>query len=211
VQDREERGFTLLELLIVIAIIAVLLGFIFPVFQGVQDRARKVQAKNDLTQIVTAVNAFYTEYGRYPINSTTPADTYFGSASAPSGSTSGGSNDVLVNELRACGSGTPSCPAAATINTRLIAFISPILLSTGATRSGVGSNGQYFDPWGTPYNIEMDGNYDNQLPNPYSANNGAGPAILTNGVIGWSLGKDTQPGNKGDQKFTNSDDVISWQ
>ena len=204
-------GFTLIELLVVIAIIAILLGLVFPVFQGVLERAKKVQAKNDLTQIVTAVNAFYTEYGRYPINSSTAADTYFGSGSAPSGSTSGGTNDVLFNELRACGATTPSCSTTATLNTRQIAFISPPVLSTGATRSGIGSNGQYYDPWGNPYEIEIDGNYDNQMPNAYSANNGAGPGTLTTGVIGWSRGKDTQLGNKGDQKFTNSDDVISWQ
>src|SRR5437762_4615613 len=62
-----QKAFTLIELLVVIAIIAVLLGLAFPVFQGVLDRAKKVQAKNDLTQIVTAVNAFYTEYGKYPV------------------------------------------------------------------------------------------------------------------------------------------------
>ena len=197
--------------MVVIAIVVVLAGLLFPAVQSVLERAKKVQAKNDLTQIVTAVNAFYTEYGRYPINSPTTADTYFGSASAPSGSTSGGNNDVLLNELRACGSGTPSCSTAATFNTRQIAFISPPVLSAGATRLGIGSNGQYYDPWGTPYNIEIDGNYDNQMPNPYSANNGAGPGTLATGVIGWSVGKDTQIGNSGDQKFTNSDDVISWQ
>src|SRR6184192_3423689 len=62
-----QKAFTLIELLVVIAIIAVLLGLTFPAFQGVLERAKKVQAKNDLTQIVTAVNAFYTEYGKYPL------------------------------------------------------------------------------------------------------------------------------------------------
>src|SRR6266567_300636 len=57
---RKAGAFTLIELLVVIAIIAVLLGLAFPAFQGVLDRAKKVQAKNDVTQIVTAVNAFYT-------------------------------------------------------------------------------------------------------------------------------------------------------
>jgi hypothetical protein len=31
------------------------------------DRARKTQVKNDLSQIVTAINAYYTEYGKYPM------------------------------------------------------------------------------------------------------------------------------------------------
>ncbi len=61
------RAFTLIELLVVIAVIAVLAGIAFPAYQSVQSAARKTQAKNDLVQIVTAVNAFYTDYGRYPV------------------------------------------------------------------------------------------------------------------------------------------------
>src|ERR1700736_3795435 len=63
---RARLAFTLIELLIVITIIAVLLGYLFPAFHGIQERAKKVQAKSDLAQIVTAINAFYTEYGQYP-------------------------------------------------------------------------------------------------------------------------------------------------
>ena len=56
-------GFTLIEITVVILIIVILMGFIFTAGQNVLDRSRKVQAKNDETQIVTAVNAYYTEYG----------------------------------------------------------------------------------------------------------------------------------------------------
>src|SRR5713226_5861854 len=65
VEGRE--AFTLIELLVVITIVAILIGLLFPAFRGVQDQAKKTQAKNDLMQIVTAVNAFYTEYGKYPL------------------------------------------------------------------------------------------------------------------------------------------------
>ena len=51
----------------VIAIIAVLIGLLFPAFRAVQDQAKRTQAKNDLTQIVNAVNAYYTDYGKYPL------------------------------------------------------------------------------------------------------------------------------------------------
>src|SRR5437868_1556168 len=61
------RAFTLIELLVVITIIVILMGLLFPVFRGVQDQARKTQAKNDTAQIVTAVTAFYTDYGKYPL------------------------------------------------------------------------------------------------------------------------------------------------
>src|SRR6267143_420533 len=91
-EDRKSRAFTLIELLVVITIIVILMGLLFPAFRGVQDQAKKTQAKNDLTQIVTAVNAFYTEYGRYPTSATTDATATYGSG--------GNTNDALFNELR---------------------------------------------------------------------------------------------------------------
>src|SRR5881275_3648742 len=74
-QWRDERAFTLIELLVVIAIIIILAGLLFAGLRGAQEQARRTQAKNDLTQIVTAVNAIYTEYGKYPL---VPADTTYG-------------------------------------------------------------------------------------------------------------------------------------
>jgi hypothetical protein len=68
--------------------------------------------------------------------------------------------------------------------------------------------GDYVDPWGTPYNVTIDGSYDNQITNPYTANMGAGPSPLAIGVIAWSWGKDQ---TQGTANFSASDDVISWQ
>src|SRR3954447_21606630 len=95
VKDRNRNGFTLLELLVVIAIIVVLAGLLFPAVQSVLERAKKVQAKNDLTQIVTAVNAFYTEYGRYPLPSSVTADS--SATYGPVGSSA--ENGDLMKEL----------------------------------------------------------------------------------------------------------------
>lgn len=194
-------AFTLIELFFVITIIAILIGLLFPVFSGAQNQARKAQARNDLLQIVTAVNAYYTEYGKYPLTPATPSDTTYGS---------GTTNDKLLNELR---------NVTATDNPRGIAFLSPPdAKDTRNPRSGIslapGTAGQYFDPWGKPYLIRVDTDYDNQLPNPYTLN--AGNASLRNGVIAWSFGKDAQsaslPGPAPDKKIRpNDDDVISWQ
>src|SRR5204863_5084619 len=93
--QKHERAFTLIELLVVIAIIVILVGLLFPAFKGVQNQARQTQAKNDLTQIVTAVNAFYTEYGKYPL---VTADTIYGPAAKP--------NNTLFKELRATAAAT---------------------------------------------------------------------------------------------------------
>jgi len=197
VRNESSDGFTLIELLVVIAIIAVLLRLVFPVFQGVQDRAKKVQAKNDLTQIVTAVNAFYTEYGRYPVDSTITTDA---GATFGAGSTS---SQALFDTLRG---------KSTTLNTRQIVFISPPEDSTQPTPKGkIGSDGQFHDPWGTAYVVRMDANYDNNVDNAYTDGSAGGDSsnsyALRIGVIAWSLGKD---GSKA-PSFKNSDDVISWQ
>jgi type II secretory pathway pseudopilin PulG len=66
-RSADSQGFTLIGLTVVILTIAILLGLVFTAGQGALDRARKTQAKNDATQIVTAVNAYYVEYGKYPL------------------------------------------------------------------------------------------------------------------------------------------------
>ena len=196
------RGFTLIELLVVITVIAILIGLLFPAFRGVQDQAKRTQAKNDLTQIVTAVNAFYTEYGKYPI---APDDN-------PLSATNRGN---LMYTLRAVASGANANNA---VNTRQIVFISPPDAKDQTTpRSGIKtSDGQWYDPWNTPYNIAIDADYNNQITNPYGTNGGAGASPLSQGVLAWSYGSDQQSGTGGNNVYKDtsgvqSDDVISWQ
>jgi prepilin-type N-terminal cleavage/methylation domain-containing protein len=207
--SKHTRAFTLIELLVVIAIIIILVGLLYPAYNAVQSQAKRTQAKNDLTQIVNAVNAYYTEYGQYPLGIT--ADTTYGPGGGPT------TNETLFRELRGCTAATGSCPGAAVSNTRQVVFISPPDVKDAANpRSGIGTAianvGQYFDPWGTNYVIRIDGDYNNQLnPNPYSANAGSDPLQI--GVIAWSLGKDQLGGSgSGDKNAGNADDdVISWQ
>ena len=191
------RAFTLIELVVVISVIAILMGLLFPAFRGVQDQAKKTQAKSDLTQIATAVNAFYTEYGRYPTSATTNATATLG----PGGSTP--ENGGLFNELRAI---------TFVLNTRKIVYLSPPeAKNQTAPRSGIETaTGGYYDPWGNEYAIALDAEYGGTLTNPYGSN-GAGSDPVHQGVITWSLGNDAKLGNNGDGKFTSSDDVVSWQ
>src|SRR5450759_2957548 len=131
---RHLGAFILIELLVVIVIVAVLMGLAFPVFQGVQNQAKKTQAKNDLMQIVTAVNAYYSEYEKYPLTPTIPADTTYGATTT---------NEQLFNELRS---------VTAIQNPRGIVFLSPPdVKEVNNPRAGISSApapaGQYSDPW----------------------------------------------------------------
>jgi prepilin-type N-terminal cleavage/methylation domain-containing protein len=200
-------GFTLIELLVVIAIITVLAGLLFPAFETVLNSAKKTGAKNDLTQLVTAVTAFYTEYGKYPTTGTTDATATYG----PAGSNT---NEKLLDVLR----NITTDPLTVTLNPRQIVFISPSdVKDVNHVASEWHRNQANIRPQGTPYN-KIDGNYDNQLANPYAADSGAGPAILNIGVIAWSFGSDGQLGTAGDGRYKTTatppvqcDDMISWQ
>ena len=197
---KRTAAFTLIELLVVIAIIIILAGLLYPAYQAAQNQAKRTQAKNDLTQIVTAVNAYYTEYGKYPL---VTADMTITNTTDPS-------NADLFYTLRAVAGGLNAGDVA---NPRKIVFVNPPYVKDPANpRSGIGTPtgtgpGQYYDPWGTPYRIAIDGGYDNSLANPYTADTGAGPATLTIGVIAWSFGKDGVQGTN----FNASNNVISWQ
>ena len=134
---KSPRGFTVIELLVVIAIIAILMTLLFPAVQSALDAAKKAQAKNDVTQIATAVVAFDTEYGRLPSTNAAPEELNFGAA--PYNALIA-SNDIL--------------------NPRKIVFLEVVSYKRG--KGGI-SNGIFVDPWANSYYVGVDSDYDNQV------------------------------------------------
>jgi prepilin-type N-terminal cleavage/methylation domain-containing protein len=73
-RDRSKAGFTLVELLVVIGIIGILVGMIFPAVQAVRESARRTECKNNLRQIGVAIHNYETAQKQIPPSR--PADGY---------------------------------------------------------------------------------------------------------------------------------------
>ncbi len=60
------RGFTLVELLLVLFVVALLASLVAPVVTGSIQRAREASLKEDLHVMRKAIDDFYADNGRYP-------------------------------------------------------------------------------------------------------------------------------------------------
>ena len=232
---RTRSGFTLIELLTVIAIIAILMGLLLPALNAAKNAAKKASAKSDLTQFVNAVKQFYTDYGTYPIILTGSGDVEYG---ASSDSTTPYHNQDVVNVLRADNTYTITggTGTGLSVNTRGVVYLDvPLVKDNSNPKSGLGSGsttggpapnskgGDWFDPWGMPYIIAIDGNYDGYIQgtgitllgySQGSVNYGtwnSAPAVQT-GCIGGTFGSDHVQGSVSNPKnYSGSDDVLSWE
>jgi prepilin-type N-terminal cleavage/methylation domain-containing protein len=79
--QKRRSGFTLVELLVVISIIAILAALAFPAIGGAMDSAKRTQAAVFIGQLKIGLTAYYTEYSTWPSSSAgsdilSPEDAY---------------------------------------------------------------------------------------------------------------------------------------
>ena len=65
-RDRARRGFTLIEMLVVMAIIALLLTIAVPRYFGAVDKSRDVALRENLHVLRSTLDKFYADKGHYP-------------------------------------------------------------------------------------------------------------------------------------------------
>lgn len=63
---RRERGFTLIEVLVVVVILGILAGLIVPRIMDRPDQARVVAARNDINAIMNALKLYRLDNGTFP-------------------------------------------------------------------------------------------------------------------------------------------------
>lgn len=222
------RGFTLVELLVVVLIIATLAALSFLGASKFIDRGRKVQAMAQFRDFEVGMKMFELDYTRPPIPKSkrdTGWDTIYGDAGGTY------SNQFLVSALAGedldLTYGDESF-SSKEVNPRGEPYI--VFPFSADNKKGVGKDGRLYDPWGAEVMVAINGfKSTNSGDVLVSFNNGRNDRRLhTWGLaeynetrpkeevyVLWSYGKDKKKGDNGATsnakvKFAGSDDVISW-
>lgn len=180
-KNRNEKKFTLVELLVVISIIALLAALLLPAISGVRKYAEKVKAQTLAKSLETAITQYEAQYGVLPVKAT-DMDT----------STEKLSDDkynallAILTQVDITGSEGLKDQG----NPRKTRFLS-------ISQNEYKTNG-YVDPWGNKFKIGIDANYDGDVTTfaPYGTLHGK--------VFVFSAGEDGDPD-------TDSDNIISWE
>ncbi len=255
---RPQVAFTLVELLVVISIIAILASMLLPVLHRAKLRAQVANAQLQITQIMTAIRGYEAENNRFPVSSNAmyvaaanKEDFTYGtdflrtnsSFAPPAMYTSFigrlDNSEVMATLLdkETYADGTHTVNFGHVKNPRRNPYLNANMVTD--TRSpGVGTDLIYRDPWGSPYILTFDLNYDEKardvfyklqnisedLSSPISPRpgiNGLARGVdaknnvvfeANSPIMVWSAG----PDRKVDptvpaNKGVNRDNVISWK
>lgn len=63
---QNQKGFTIVELLIVIVVIGILAALVITTFTGIQQKARNTERETDIKALQGQIEAYYAVKGKYP-------------------------------------------------------------------------------------------------------------------------------------------------
>ena len=108
---RNRKGFTLIELLIVVVIIGILAAIAIPKFAATKDKAKLASVKSDLKQLMTAQEAYFSDFNQYgavaaleaaKVWSKSPGNTATVALVGTSGYTATASNSTISSTITGC-------------------------------------------------------------------------------------------------------------
>jgi prepilin-type N-terminal cleavage/methylation domain-containing protein len=186
------QGYSLIELLVVISIIAILASLAFSATRAALAHAYKVETKTQLLALEVAVQGYLTEYNRLPGVGTSDETLRLNQ-----------STDVL-KQLLGESSGTNQANRAG------FSFLQVKMARSG--KSGLLEHGEGYlslvDHWGNPLYLLLDSDLNGRISNPDLSNedrrvSSVAQSVLRTRAAAFSAGPDGQSGTR--------DDIVTWR
>ncbi len=225
------RAFTLIELLVVISIIAILSAILLPALASVKKQARIKLARMEIATLSAAISQYQALYSLPPLSRQAIDSCNQSSPDFTCGTLLPGGAALHSTKVVSTGNaGYQNCNAeVVTIlmdenappnadhirNPQRHRFLSAKLASK-TNAPGVGPDRVYRDPWGNPYIITLDANFDEQCQDGfyYPLTKATQPLKVKGSSMVWSFGPDgkTDPDYKtGPKGGVNKDNILSWE
>ena len=244
---KQKRAFTLVELLVVITIIAILTSLSLVVIAKVREDGRKKEAQREIHALLNAIIEYHSDTGAFPVSgavmttaTSNHGDFTHGGASldavfGASGNWSMNNSEVIaiLMDREKYGNGTPTVNFGHVKNTRKKLYLSDVDMVASADMPGLGPDLVFRDPWGNPYIISFDLNYDekcadalyaksvvsretggsgyNGLVNSSDATGASDAFEYSGGVMIWSLGPNKKASAQAANMAPNRDNILSWK
>ncbi|HMO50319.1 MAG TPA: hypothetical protein PKE26_09395 [Kiritimatiellia bacterium] len=185
-RHHRRSGLSRPEVMVLMAPLIIIISLVVPTWLEWREHQRIRTAYSEIRMLVTAADLYNREYRLWPApDASARGDIRFGSVRP---------NREVMNVLAArVGPGNEDHRT----NPRQVDFIA---LATGElSLSRWSAEGDILDPWGRPYQLVFDANYDNICTIPESSYR----PVVGEGVVVWSMGRDG--------RSDTDDDLTSWR
>ena len=169
--------FTLVELLTVIAVIAILAGIAIPVVVGMQSKGKETAARADMNAIKLALTQFKADYSIFPVTGATGDTLYHAGFSSPNTTNGDQAIDTLISHLTLIAPAPKGGTGAdkndpvdftSTLNKKKRKYLDApakpaeaLFEVDSTTNPKIGF--MKLDPWGRRYNIALDTDYNKKI------------------------------------------------